>query len=355
MNERFQNRGRGQRVRPSVGTDKYQVKNVVTPDTQKAKQRQEQRARQTRDARVISSSLRHKSEKDFRLNRGVPTLGSNAKRIIIIIAIILAVVVLGVCAGLFAFVASTSAKLGIGEAAKSELVSVQDNHDFYSVFAVDIDETPDDVADILMLTRIDPSDKQFILVNIPVETYVASASGGATTFKKIAEQKNDEELISAISSFSELGIAHYIKANAEGISSLVDGLGGIEVNLPEYIDDPSVSDTYIPQGVSKINGGQTMSLLRSKNFSGGTEVISQNQRQVAIGILSGVLFSPNLNVAFLVDKLAGNFKTDLSVAECISFVDIYKTTDKQNILDAEVPGYKTMRNNVMVYMVDASA
>lgn len=343
------------RQRPSIRTDQFHVKNVVTPDTQAEKRLRERRARQTREAHVLSKSLGHKRERDFNIKGSVSgNISSTAKRLFVIAIIVIVVIAIGVCAGIFAFMASTSSKLSIDDAAKNELVKAQENREFFTLFSLDISETPDNIADVLFITRIDPSSKHFILINVPVSTYVASSAGGGTTLQKISEGGNDAELISSVATFSELSIAHYVKANAEGLKNFIDIMGGIEVDLLEYVDDPTVSDVYIPQGKSKINSEQALTLLRSKNFSGGEEVISMNQRELGMGLLKAALFSDNVNVAMLVDKLAGLFKTDMSTSDCINFVDTYKTTEESKIQSTEIPGYKTMRNNSMVYMIDAS-
>lgn len=331
-------------VRPSAKADKQVVKTVINANKEKQKT----------NANILSKSLKTKKERDFKLNLSfIGQISSKTKRLIAIIAVLIVVLAIGAVIGIFAFIASTSAKLDIGETAKSELIRVQENQPYYMLVSADIDNNQENGPETLMLTRVDPVDKKFIVVSIPSETYVASSAGGGTTLNNIAKTNGDSGLIDAVSSFSEIGVTHYFKSSADGIKILVDQLGGIEVNLPEYVDDANVSDIYIPQGQSIINGDQALTLLRSTKFKGGKQTISINQRQVYVGILKAVFDSNRKNMPFVIDKLAGDIKCDMSASDLLTFVDYYKGIDNSKILDTEVPGYKTIRNNQMVFMIDA--
>ena len=341
------------KARPSVKQEQYHLKNVVTPDTKEAERKAKER-KKAKDARVIGRSLNRRSEKDFNIKGSLfGSINSNVKRGIAIGGIAVLVVLMGIAIGFGVFVAATSAKLSIGEEAKAKLVRVQENQEYYMLFAADINEDEDEAPDVLMLTRVDPLAKSFIIVSVPSTTYVASSSGGGTTLENTYKNSGDAGLIEAVSGLAEVGLSHYVRCSASGLSNLVDMFGGIEVNLKEYVDDVSVGDVYIGQGKSTIKGYEALTLLKSTNFSGGNSTVSDNQRQVCIGFLKAALYKPNVNIAYITDQLAGQFKTDMGATDIISFVSYYSDTEEKKIMDTEIPGYKTMRNNVMVFMIDA--
>ena len=357
--------------RPSVRTEQFQVKNVVTPDTkraaveikerqerQRARERAKERSRKNREkqkARIIGSSLSKKSEKDFFASKSMlGSISGDTKRRISIALIVVVVVTLGIAIGIFAFMASTSARLSISEEAKSKLVRVGENQPYYMLFNCDFNNDDDHDPDMMMLTRVSPEDKSFIIIQIPVDTYVASSAGGGTTLKKIYQEKGDAGLIESVATFSEIGITHYVRCNADGLSNLIDAMGGIEVTLQEYVDDLEAGDKYIPQGNQTLSGPDTMIVLRSKKFNGGEDVIFDNQQQVCMGLLKAALYG-NINVAFLIDKLAGQIECDMASGDLINFIDFYKSMDDNKIQITKIPGYKTIRNNEMVFMIDATA
>lgn len=342
------------KARPSVKQEQYHLKNVVTPDTKEAERKAKER-KKAKDARVIGRSLHKKSERDFNLKGSMfGSINSNVKRGIVIGAVAILVVLIGIAIGFGVFVAATSAKLSIGEDAKAKLVRVQENQPYFMLFAIDVDEDESEAPDVLMLTRVDPIAKSFIVISLPSATYVASSSGGGTTLENIYKKEGDAGLIESVSSLAEVGLTHYVKCSANGLSNLVDMFGGIEVNLKEYVDDVSVGDVYISQGRSTIKGYEALTLLKSKNFTGGNTTISDNQRQVCIGLLKATLFKPNINIAYITDQLAGQIQTDMGATDIISFASYYSDTDENKIMHTELPGYKTMRNNIMVFMIDAS-
>lgn len=342
------------RPRPSVRQENFHVKNVVTPDTKEAARRAEAR-RKAKDARVIGSSLRRKSERDFNIKGSIfGSINSNVKRGIVIGLIALAVLAIGIAVGVFVFMASTSAKLSIDDEARAKLIRVQENQEYYMLFAADINEDENECPDLLMLTRVDPLKMSIITVCIPANTYVASVQGGGTTLENVYKSSGDAGLIESVGSFSEVGIAHYVKASANGLSNLIDALGGIDVFLKEYVDDVTVGDVYIGQGDQHIKGYEALTLLKSSNFSGGMTTVMDNQKQVCMGILKGALFNKNINIAVLTDQIAGQIKTDMATGDILSFVDRYSKIDEEKIMCTDVPGYKTLRNNMMVFMIDAS-
>lgn len=284
--------------------------------------------------------------------KNMPQITDNQKKKIIIGGIAVVIVVLGIIIGVVTFFATTSAKLSISDDAKSSLITTQENQPFYTLLSIDTNDEPDGIADMFVLYRTDPRDKQFILITIPVDTYVASQSGGGTTLAKISN--NDAELITAVSSFAEAGINHYIKLNNNAFCQIIDEVGGIDVNLKEQTDDPSVGKTYIPAGESTLNSEQTTTLLRSKNYNGGNETIASNQREIARGLLKAVMNNTKSDPVMLIDKLAGDIKSDMTTGDFINMQKKYEGIDDEDILDTSVPGFRTTRNNEMVFVIDAS-
>lgn len=366
------NNSRNGRSHPSIRTEDFHVRNVVTPDTKEAQEKllaeeERQKARERiraktaknmekQKAKILGHSLRSKNEKDFNINGSFfGNLSGSFKRKFLIISIAIIVVIIGICVGVFAFMASTAGRLSISEEAKSKLVRVQENQPYYMLFSADIDNDSNHSPDILMLTRVSPTDKSFILIQIPIDTYVASAAGGGTTLNKIYQEHGDAALIESVAAFSEIGISHYVYSNADGIKNLVDSFGGIDVNLQEYVDDPSAGDVYIPQGNSHINGEETLVLLKAKNFREGSTVIASNQREVCCALLKAALFDKNINMPLLIDKVAGEIQTDMDPGILIHFVDHYSTTNPEDIQSTEIPGYKTVRNSLNVFMIDATS
>lgn len=315
-----------------------------------------QKRRDAQKARVLSNSLNHKSENDFNAGKSMfGRLDSGIKKILIIGSIIFVVLGIGIAVGIAAFFASTSSKLFVGDEVKARLANTPENQPYYTLFAADTDGDSANKPDLLMLTRIDPSDKSFIFVNIPMQTYVISNNGGATSIEKIYDQEGDAGLVSVVCTFAEIGITHFVRTTDKGLYGLIDSLGGIEVNLKEYLDDATVGDVYIPQGVSTIDGYMARALLNSKNFNGGSYTVSLNTRQVCIGLLNAAITKNKSDCAVIVDMFAGEFKSDMGVSDILSFVDFYNNKKDIKILDTEVPGYKTVRNNNMVYMIDSAS
>lgn len=353
--QRFKNNtSKSKAARPSVDSQGYQVKNMVNPDIREAQKRLEQRKEKQR-ASVLGASLNKKSEKDFNIhNKSISRINSKFKRIFIICLIAILVVFIGILVAATVFFASSSSKLSIGASAESKLVHAANNQPFYTLFAVNTDNNPNNKPGLLTLCRFDPSNRSLILIDIPMQTYVVSNNGGASSIDKIYDEQGDEGLIEVVSSLSETGIAYFYKLNNESLYKLIDSLDGIEVDLKEYVDDAEIGDVYIPKGVSKIGGIEAKALLLSKNFKGGATTINYNKRQVCLGLFKSAILKDRSKIAVLIDEFAGDIKCNMNVSDIISLIKSCSNIDNDKILTADIPGYKTVRNNNMVFMVDAA-
>lgn len=342
------------RSRPSVSSKNNQIKNTVTPDTKFAQKRLEKR-RASQNASILGASINKKSDTDFNVhNKLSGKLNSKFKRIFLICVLAVLVLSIGIFVATTVFFASASSKLSIGESAQSKLVHVAENQPYYMLFAANTDNNPQNKPGLLALCRVDPSNNSMIIVDIPMQTYVVSSNGGATSIDKIYDEQGDEGLIDVVTTLSETGIAHFVKTNGNSLYDLIDELGGIEVDLKEYVDDADIGDVYIPKGVSVIGGNEAKALLLSDNYKGGASTVNYNKRQVCIGLFKASVLNNKTNVTLIVDKLAGDIKCDMSVSDILSFVKSTSSIDPGKILSTDIPGYKTVRSNNMVFMIDAT-
>lgn len=280
-----------------------------------------------------------------------------------IVAIVIAVVVVAAVAigvGVATFFGSLDAKMGLKNSdAKSALVAPKEATPWYALLAADLGAasvaTDEEGPDALILARVDEGSRAVTLISIPANLQVMLKDGKAHKLREAASQ-GDAALISAVASFAGINISHYAKIDAPGLVSLVDALGGIEVDVKQEVDDPAAGDAYLSAGVQTLDGTTALTYLRAKNFKNGIEDQAVNQCSFFASVAMRMLESGDaLPFATLLDSVGSDFKTDLSGTAVLSLAGQLKGIEAASIAIAQVPGYEAMRNDVLYYVSSSNA
>ena len=123
--------------------------------------------------------------------------------------------------------------------------------------------------------------KTISILNIPSaisETY-DNAPESATMLRDAPYAVNEGELVRRVSSLIEQDINHYVRITDSDFVSLVDALGGLQVNVDTYVDDPTVGTIVLDPGEQTLNGEQALTYVSAKNYNDGFEKRSSIQNQ----------------------------------------------------------------------------
>ena len=63
-------------------------------------------------------------------------------------------------------------------------------------------------------------------------------------------------MVEAVSDLCGVDISHYAEISFDGMVQLVDALGGVEVNVPDKIDDPKAGEMAIEPGLQTLDGAR---------------------------------------------------------------------------------------------------
>jgi LCP family protein required for cell wall assembly len=92
-----------------------------------------------------------------------------------------------------------------------------------------------------------------------------------------------------------IDIDYYVRVNFQGFVRLVDAIGGIEIEVPETIDDPYYPDynygydpLYIEAGTHDFDGEMALKYARTRHSTGGDFDRARRQQQVILAILERV-------------------------------------------------------------------
>lgn len=179
-------------------------------------------------------------------------------------------------------------------------------------------------SDTILVATVNPSSDQSLLVSLPRDTYTEIV--GRDTQDKLNHAYAFGGAAMAIDSVEKLldiPINHYITINMQGIESLVDAVGGIEVNNPFEF---TYEETPFPEGRQELDGPSALKYSRMRyDDPNGDYGRQERQRQIISGIAKKVLSTRGLtNYQSLLKTMGQNVKTDLTFTAMRTLMGDYR-------------------------------
>ena len=239
----------------------------------------------------------------------------------------------GVLAVLLAFSVVLTVRLGSGVSlqTRAALSPVLPGQPFYMLL-VGTDKSEQRVednstggtfrTDSIMLARVDPVAAKLTLVSIQRDTLVdLGGNYGKQKINAAYTLGGAPLLIGAVSDLAGVKISHYAEIDFDSFTSVVDDLGGIDVNVPIDIDD-DLAGVHLAAGPQTIDGAQALGLCRARHaydaYGAGDYYRTANQRMVLSAILKKTLSGNPIMLARGLNAAAGSVSTDISGIELMA-------------------------------------
>ena len=215
----------------------------------------------------------------------------------------------------------------------------------FTILLMGVDSTDEGLSkntvangDSLILITFNPKTLNATMLSIPRDSYVPIACWSGTPENKIthAAAYGTDCMMSTIENYFDVKIDYYAKINFRGLVSLVNTLGGIDVEVPQDLcTDDSNREGYvcIKEGMQHLNGEQALVLARNrKQLANGDLDRGLNQQIVIQGIINKVKDMSS------VSQVMGVLDTNFTTKQILSFYDIAKdiTTNALQKDDADL-------------------
>ena len=131
---------------------------------------------------------------------------------------------------------------------------------------------------------------------------------------------------------------HYAVVNFDTVINFIDAIGGVEVNLPQAVEDPNPGLGSFPAGPQVLSGERALALMRIRtNYSDAFRV--SNQTLVMKAILNKLMQPSSLvKVPSLLNQFSDAFLTDLSVDQIASLgMCFLRNFELSNLHAAQIP------------------
>jgi LCP family protein required for cell wall assembly len=213
-------------------------------------------------------------------------------------------------------------------------------------------------TDSMILLSVDPVSKTVVVLSIPRDLWVQIPGYGGA---KITEANFDGDAfgypgggpalaVKTVEQNLGIHIDHYVRIDFNAFVTFIDAIGGIDVDVPEAIDDPTYPDAnlgydpfYLPAGHQHLNGHDALRYARTRHSGQGDLDRAGRQQQVMLAVRDKVLtlnLLPGLIVKApaLYQSLAGDIRTDLTLNDMLQLALLGQQIPKQNITNV-VMGY----------------
>jgi anionic cell wall polymer biosynthesis LytR-Cps2A-Psr (LCP) family protein len=188
------------------------------------------------------------------------------------------------------------------------------------------------LAEVLMLARVDPKTHVIAMIAIPPETTVSipSSVGGAATTGPIdtALERGPGSLVQTIDTNFAVPTNDYLSLKLSGVHSVVSALGGIHLALAYPVRDDFSALSIERSGCRVVSGAQAQALFDSRHLyyfaegswradlKGTSSEIARQDAVFAATITStgGILFDP-VELNNLVSSVVANLTIDNAISE----------------------------------------
>jgi LCP family protein required for cell wall assembly len=193
------------------------------------------------------------------------------------------------------------------------------------------------LTDTILLASIDPITDKTVLMSIPRDLWVHIPNDGTQKINAAyADAVDDSRATTTVGKETEgidqldatlkpvldgVHINYHVLLDFSAFKQMVDALGGVTVNVPETLYDPTIAwenhwnPVIAKKGIQTFNGSQALLYVRSRETSSDF-ARGERQRLVITAIKqkafsAGTLANP-LKISSLLDSLGSNVYTDFS-------------------------------------------
>ncbi|RDI61656.1 LytR family transcriptional attenuator [Nocardia pseudobrasiliensis] len=117
-------------------------------------------------------------------------------------------------------------------------------------------------SDTMMLVHI-PKSGPTTIVSLPRDSYVQIPGVGRDKLNAAFSAGGPKLLVQTVETATGLHIDHFAKIGFGGFAGMVDALGGIDMCLPDPIDDP-LAGINLPAGCQHLTGAQALGFVRTR-------------------------------------------------------------------------------------------
>ena len=220
-----------------------------------------------------------------------------------------------------------------------------------NILAFGVDDTHSSTrADSIMLFHLDDSLSHLGVLSIPRDTRVSIEGHNKTRINHSFSYGGQKLLTKTVSDFLNVPVHHYIKVNLNGIASLIDEMGGVDIHVEKdmnYIDQAGDLYIDIKKGKQRLTGAEVVQYLRFRHDDEG-DIGRIRRQQKFVYTLANQFVKPErlFDLHKLIKGIGDVLETDLTTREMVKLSTHFKNAYKNGAIKKEtLPGKVALIGN----------
>ena len=229
-----------------------------------------------------------------------------------------------------------------------------------NILLLGVDQRPSQtipgLTDTMMLITIDPAHGQVGMLSIPRDTWVKIPAyeiyNKINTAHRFGEIKNypgggPALAKQTVSDLIGYPVHYYLRVNFEGFREIIDLVGGIDIDVPRDLSDPTYPDEnygydplFIPAGRQHMDGALALKYARTRHVDNDFER-GRRQQQVILALRDKIVSQDMLptligKLPALVRSLSKSIQTDIPLDRLITLAEVGRQVDFSQVEQAVI-------------------
>ncbi len=197
------------------------------------------------------------------------------------------------------------------------------------------------LADSIHLVGVNTKKRRATIVGFPRDSYVEIPGQGQGRINEALHEGGPELLVETVEDLTGVTIDYYLLTSFEGLTGMVDAVGGINVEIPYPMNDPASGTSFEP-GIEHLDGREALRFSRDrKSVPNGDFSRSENQGRLIEAALRAVKRDVEDDPAELFRWILAGIRhidTDLSFTEIFDLMVTALSIKDQGVTNVVVPG-----------------
>ena len=216
-------------------------------------------------------------------------------------------------------------------------------------------------TDVIILTQYNAVTKQVNMLQIPRDTHIKTNRSDKKINSAYAFGK-EKELFTAVKNLTGVEVNKFILVNTKGFRTLVDEIGGVEVDVPikmNYDDPVQGLHIKLDKGKQVLNGKKAEMFIRFRKNNDHTGYpegdigrVKAQQKFIQAMISKSLSIKNIFKIPKLVSIIMQNVKTNFEINEITRYVTDALKLNRENVNMQILPGESKITEGVWYYMPD---
>jgi polyisoprenyl-teichoic acid--peptidoglycan teichoic acid transferase len=213
-------------------------------------------------------------------------------------------------------------------------------------------------SDSIHLVGINPEKKKASILGFPRDSWVSIPGYGTNKINAAMTEGGPDLVVKTVESLTGITIDYWTLTWFEGFQAMVNGIGGLTVDVPFAMSD-SYSHAYFDPGVQTLNGRDALAFARNRHdLPQGDFGRSEDQGLLMVSALTQFKREFSKDPARLFDWVGAglrNVRTDVPLDQVMNLAFTASVLNAKKVQNMVVPGSTGMAGNESIVNLDQAA